>query len=125
MDSLSQITLGAAVGELLLGKKIGNRAMLWGAIAGTVPDLDVFANLFLNDLQGFTGFYKVFIMLYKDFTGPFKRIFLFPRLRKRHWDIYIYIHLCTCNIWGRPINCGLKIVQKRTETRRREKPGKV
>ena len=52
MDSLSQITLGAAVGELLLGKKIGNRAMVWGAVAGTVPDLDVFANLFLNDLQG-------------------------------------------------------------------------
>ena len=41
MDSLTQIVLGAAVGEAVLGKKIGNRAMLWGAIAGTIPDLDV------------------------------------------------------------------------------------
>ncbi len=41
MDSLTQICLGAAVGEAYLGKKIGNKAILWGAILGTVPDLDV------------------------------------------------------------------------------------
>ena len=52
MDSLTQITLGAAVGELLLGKKLGNRAMVWGAVIGTVPDLDVIGNYFLSDLQG-------------------------------------------------------------------------
>ena len=42
MDSLTQIVLGAAVAEATLGKKIGNKALLWGAIAGTIPDLDVF-----------------------------------------------------------------------------------
>ncbi|CAM1365422.1 Inner membrane protein [Tenacibaculum sediminilitoris] len=42
MDSLTQIILGAAVGEAVLGKKVGNKAMLYGAIAGTIPDLDVF-----------------------------------------------------------------------------------
>jgi inner membrane protein len=50
MDSLTQIVLGAAVGEVVLGKKAGNRAMLWGAIAGTIPDLDVVVNLFTDDL---------------------------------------------------------------------------
>lgn len=44
MDSLTQIVLGAAVGEVVLGRKVGNRAMVWGAVAGTLPDLDVFAN---------------------------------------------------------------------------------
>jgi len=48
MDSLTQIVLGASVGEAVLGKKVGNRAMLWGAVAGTVPDLDVIAN-FITD----------------------------------------------------------------------------
>ncbi len=48
MDSISQIALGAGVGELVLGKKIGNKAMFWGAIAGTIPDLDVFINFFTN-----------------------------------------------------------------------------
>lgn len=43
MDSLTQIVLGAAVGELVLGRKVGNKAMLFGAIAGTIPDLDVMA----------------------------------------------------------------------------------
>lgn len=33
--------LGAAVGEAVLGKKVGNKALLWGGIAGTIPDLDV------------------------------------------------------------------------------------
>lgn len=41
MDSLTQIVLGAAIGEITLGKKVGNKALLYGAIAGTIPDLDV------------------------------------------------------------------------------------
>lgn len=51
MDSLTQIVLGAAVGELVLGRKVGNKAILWGAIAGTIPDLDVLSKLFLDDLR--------------------------------------------------------------------------
>lgn len=50
MDSLTQIVLGAAVGEAVLGRKIGTRAMLWGAIAGTIPDLDVFTRLFTDSI---------------------------------------------------------------------------
>ncbi len=42
MDSFTQIVLGAAVGEAVAGKKIGNKALVFGAIAGTIPDLDVF-----------------------------------------------------------------------------------
>jgi inner membrane protein len=45
MDSVTQIALGAAVGEAVLGRRIGNRAILWGAIAGTLPDFDVFVPL--------------------------------------------------------------------------------
>ena len=48
MDSLTQIVLGAAVGEAVLGKKVGNKAMLYGAIAGTIPDLDVLARFFFD-----------------------------------------------------------------------------
>jgi len=51
MDSLTQIVLGAAVGEVCLGRKIGNRAMLWGAIGGTIPDLDVLANGILSEVE--------------------------------------------------------------------------
>ena len=51
MDSLTQMVLGAAVGEALLGKKIGNRAMVWGAIGGTIPDLDILAYSFMNPID--------------------------------------------------------------------------
>ena len=51
MDSLSQIVLGAAVGEVLLGRRIGNRAMVWGAVAGTIPDMDVLGKYFLSELD--------------------------------------------------------------------------
>ncbi|WP_424495167.1 metal-dependent hydrolase [Salinimicrobium sp. GXAS 041] len=48
MDSLTQIVLGAAVGEAILGKKVDNKAILYGALAGTIPDLDTFAG-YLTD----------------------------------------------------------------------------
>lgn len=51
MDSLTQIILGAAVGEAVLGKKIGNKAMLYGAIAGTIPDLDVLTSFFTDTVS--------------------------------------------------------------------------
>ncbi|MDZ4824758.1 MAG: metal-dependent hydrolase [Flavobacteriales bacterium] len=49
MDSLTQIVLGAACGEVILGKQLGNKAMLLGAVAGTIPDLDVIYSLFDSD----------------------------------------------------------------------------
>lgn len=48
MDSLSQIVLGAAVGEAVAGKKIGRKAPLIGAIFGTIPDLDVFLKYIIH-----------------------------------------------------------------------------
>ena len=42
MDSVTQIALGAAVGEAVLGRKAGWRASLWGGLCGLLPDLDVF-----------------------------------------------------------------------------------
>lgn len=53
MDSITQAALGAAMGEAVLGKKMGNRALLIGGVAGTIPDLDVLSRLFLdNEVYG-------------------------------------------------------------------------
>ena len=48
MDSITQAVLGAAVGEVVLGKHLGNRALVWGAVFGTLPDLDVLFSPFLD-----------------------------------------------------------------------------
>ena len=50
MDSLTQIVLGASVAEATIGKKIGNKAIVLGAIAGTIPDLDIVTRFFVDDL---------------------------------------------------------------------------
>lgn len=42
MDSLSQLTLGAALGVAVMGRRTALwKAALWGGVAGTLPDLDV------------------------------------------------------------------------------------
>ena len=51
MDSLTQIVLGASVAEASLGKKIGNKAIVLGAIAGTIPDLDIITKFFVNMMR--------------------------------------------------------------------------
>jgi inner membrane protein len=51
MDSITQIVLGGAVGELVAGRKLGNKAILWGAVAGTIPDLDVFFRVFYHPID--------------------------------------------------------------------------
>ena len=58
MDSLTQITFGAACGEAVLGKKVGKKALVWGAVLGTLPDLDVFIPLGgpVNDFVYHRGF---------------------------------------------------------------------
>ena len=51
MDSLTQAALGAAVGEAVLGKQIGNKAPIIGAIIATIPDLDVLLIPFFDEFQ--------------------------------------------------------------------------
>ena len=47
MDSLTHFALGACIGEALLGRTLGRKALLWGGIAQNLPDLDVLAALWL------------------------------------------------------------------------------
>ncbi len=60
MDSLTQILLGATVGKLAGGKKLGNKAALWGAIGGTIPDLDVLLGLIYDPVS--------YLMIHRGFS---------------------------------------------------------
>ncbi len=52
MDSFTQITLGIATAEVIAGKALKNRTFLYGAILGTIPDLDILVGKFMNDVDG-------------------------------------------------------------------------
>jgi inner membrane protein len=41
VDSVTQFLLGAAVGGAVLGPQAGRKALLWGGVCGTLPDLDI------------------------------------------------------------------------------------
>jgi len=51
MDSITQAALGAAIGEATLGKHIGNKGAVLGAIVATIPDLDVALYLFYDKFE--------------------------------------------------------------------------
>jgi inner membrane protein len=59
MDTITQAVLGAAVGEVTLGKKVGNKAPMWGAVAGVIPDLDVIPGHFM-DAVDYLAFHRGF-----------------------------------------------------------------
>jgi inner membrane protein len=43
VDTATQALLGAAIGQLGFAERLGRRALWWGAVGGTLPDLDVIA----------------------------------------------------------------------------------
>ncbi len=80
MDSLTQIVLGAACGEVVLGKKVGNRAMLWGAVGGTIPDLDVLGNFMMTDMQALAFHRGISHSIFFAVTTPFLFGYLVDKL---------------------------------------------
>jgi inner membrane protein len=48
MDSITHIALGACMGEAFAGKKLGKKAMLWGALAQSIPDIDFLAAFWMD-----------------------------------------------------------------------------
>jgi inner membrane protein len=54
MDSLTHIVLGAIVGEALAGRRLGKKAMLLGALANSLPDIDFVATFWLDTADDLT-----------------------------------------------------------------------
>ncbi|MEP7110784.1 MAG: metal-dependent hydrolase [Ferruginibacter sp.] len=48
MDSLTHIALGACMGEAFAGKTVGRKAMLWGVLAQSIPDIDFLASFWMT-----------------------------------------------------------------------------
>lgn len=51
MDSLTHIALGACIGEAFFERKFGKKAMLWGALAQSIPDIDFMAASWLDTAE--------------------------------------------------------------------------
>jgi inner membrane protein len=103
MDSLTQIVLGAAVAEAAAGKKMGNKAAFWGAIAGTIPDLDVFVRAWSHPIDGsliHRGFSHsiVFAVLFSPMIA-----WVCYRLYKRRFEFNTWLWLFFLSIITHPM----------------------
>jgi len=70
MDLVTQTVLAGAVGEMVLGKKAGNKAIMWGAVGGLIPDLDIFVHHFLAKWMGFLFTVGLVMQLFLRFYWP-------------------------------------------------------
>lgn len=100
MDSLTQLTVGAAFGEVVLGHKVGRKAMLWGAFLGTLPDLDILIPLGgpVDDFVYHRGFSHSLFLL--GFLSPLLAWFItkvHPATRKhfKRWCFLTFLVLET------------------------------
>lgn len=101
MDSLTQFTLGAAIGEATLGKKLGVKAALWGGFFGTLPDLDVLAAPLLTGIQelvfhrGYTHSLLVCTLASPLLAWPLARRYEAQGTTWRMWTTFLLLTLNT------------------------------
>jgi inner membrane protein len=112
MDSLTHIVLGAVIGEGIAGKKIGKQALLIGALAQSLPDIDSVASLWLNstdDLlahRGITHSILFAILSSLILAAIFRWVHRTKDMAYRQWiiflgtEIFTHILLDACNNYG-------------------------
>jgi inner membrane protein len=103
MDSLTHIALGACMGEAFAGRTVGKKAMLWGALAQSIPDIDFVASFWMktpDDLlahRGFTHSFLFCLLITPVFALLAERWHRPHNISLKRWLLFfgavIYIHI--------------------------------
>jgi len=111
LDSLTHIVLGAAIGDRILGKKIGRKAAWIGALAKTFPDFDLLYSG-LNDPRKYVLYHRSYThSFFIELLTAFPMAWIFYRLFKRKvaygqwfllWIVCLWCHslLDICTNYG-------------------------
>lgn len=112
MDSITHIALGAVVGEAIAGKTLGKRAMFFGAIAQSIPDIDFVASFWLSPAdnllahRGFTHSFLFGIIVTSILAFIGKRYHPAQQFSYGSWwllfgiEILLHLLLDACNAYG-------------------------
>ena len=98
MDSVTHIVLGACVGEVILGHKIGKKALLLGALAQSIPDIDFISAFWLTPAEqllahrGFTHSF-VFVCLASPFMSLFFRRLLQYKVAFKQLTLFFILQM--------------------------------
>lgn len=111
MDSVTHIVLGACIGEAMMGKQVGKKAMLIGAVAQSLPDIDFVASFWMNTVdelvvhRGITHS-LLFILFVSPALGWLSRATVPPRQSMARWttffavEMFVHIFLDAFNNYG-------------------------
>jgi len=103
MDSLTHIALGACMGEAFAGRTLGKKAMLWGALAQSIPDIDFLAAFWMSPAgnllahRGFTHSILFCAIITPLFAFLAERLHRPHDIRLQRWLLFfggvIFIHI--------------------------------
>lgn len=117
MDTVSHALLGAALGQRILGRRVGNAALLTGAAIALLPDIDVAIGHWLGDAEALT-FHRglthsvLFTILLSAAIGP-----LLSRLNRdkaadwKHWSLLCLAVLSSHLILDACTSYGIQLLQ--------------
>ena len=103
MDSITHLALGACMGEAFAGKTLGKKAMLWGAMAKSIPDIDFITSTWMNTSsnllahRGFTHSFLFCAIITPLFALLAERLHRPHNIRLWQWILFfggvIFIHI--------------------------------
>jgi len=103
LDSVTHIVVGACIGEIIAGKQLGKKALIIGAVANSLPDIDIVASFFLpltSDLLAHRGF--THSLLFLALVSPLLGFLSLTALKKPgltfsqwtfFWGLQIFVHI--------------------------------
>lgn len=112
MDTLTHIVLGACIGEAIAGKQLGKKAIILGAIAQNIPDIDFVASFWLptaSDVlahRGFTHSLLFALLVTPLLAYSSGRLFRSGGLSFGKWSLFwglqilIHIFIDAFNVYG-------------------------
>ena len=112
MDSFTHIALGACIGEAYFEKGFGKKAMLWGALAQSIPDIDFITSFWMTTPEsllahrGFTHsilfalliaplFALIAEKIHRPHNIPFKKWLLFFAT-----EVFVHLFIDAFNNYG-------------------------
>jgi len=103
MDSITHIAIGACVGEAFFEKGFGKKAMIWGALAQSIPDIDFISSFWMNtseDLlahRGFTHSILFALLIIPVFAMTADRVHRPHNIAFKKWILFfaaeVFLHL--------------------------------
>lgn len=100
MDSLTHIALGACIGEAFFEKGFGKKAMIWGALAQSIPDIDFVAAFWLNPAEnllahrGITHSLLFAILIVPAFAFTANAVHRPHNISLKKWLLFFAVEVC-------------------------------